>query len=59
MSWITSNVVANKDMKFGNKSIKKGEPILNPYVVKEFDGVKVGVIGVVTADTVKKLFQME
>ncbi len=55
LSWITSNVVANKDMKFGNKSVKKGEPILNPYVVKEFDGVKVGVIGVVTADTVNKV----
>ncbi|WP_270940552.1 cell wall-binding repeat-containing protein [Romboutsia lituseburensis] len=55
LGWITSNVVANKDLKFGNKDIKKGEPILNPYTVKEFDGVKVGVIGVVTTDTAKKV----
>lgn len=55
LGWITSNVVANKDLQFGNKTIKKGDPILNPYTVKEFDGVKVGVIGVVTTDTAKKV----
>lgn len=55
LGWITANVVANKDIKFGNENIKKGEPILNPYIIKEFDGVKVGVIGIVTTDTAKKV----
>lgn len=55
LDWTTSNVVAKKDMKFGNKDIKKGEPILDPYKIKEVDGVKVGVIGVVTTDTAKKV----
>lgn len=48
--WVTANVVAKEDMKFGNKEIKKGEPILDPYQIKEFDGVKVGVIGIVTTE---------
>lgn len=55
LNWINANVVANKDMKFGNKEVKKGEPILKPYTIKEFDGVKVGVIGIVTTDTAKKV----
>lgn len=54
-NWVTANVVANKDMKFGNKEVKKGEPILSPYTIKEFDGVKVGVIGIVTTDTARKV----
>ncbi|WP_052356829.1 cell wall-binding repeat-containing protein [[Clostridium] dakarense] len=55
LGWITANVVANKDIKFGNKTIKKDEPILKPYTVKEFEGVKVGVIGIVTTDSAKKV----
>lgn len=55
LNWINANVVANKDIKFGNKEVKKGEPILNPYTIKEFDGVKVGVIGIVTTDTARKV----
>ena len=33
LNWITANVVAKEDMMFGNKEIKKGEPILDPYIV--------------------------
>ncbi len=55
LNWITSNVVAKEDLKFGDKKIKKGDPILKPYTVKSFEGVKVGVIGVVTTDTAKKV----
>ena len=55
LNWITANVVAKKDLKFGNKDIKKGENILDPYTVKEVDGVKVGIIGIVTTDTAKKV----
>ena len=55
LNWVTSNVVAKKDMEFGKETIKKGEPILNPYKIEEVDGVKLGVIGVVTTDTAKKV----
>ena len=67
LGWITANVIAKYDIKFdkfdingdgkidGNDVIKKGDPILNPYTIKEFDGVKVGIIGVVTTDTAKKV----
>lgn len=55
LNWITANVVAKEDMMFGNKEVKKGEPILDPYVIKEFDSVKIGIIGVVTTDTAKKV----
>lgn len=55
LSWITANVVAKEDMKFGKEEIKKGDPILEPYIIKEFDGVKIGIIGIVTTDTVKKV----
>ncbi|WP_074432842.1 bifunctional 2',3'-cyclic-nucleotide 2'-phosphodiesterase/3'-nucleotidase [Neobacillus jeddahensis] len=41
MDYVVANVV-DKDTK---------EPILDPYVVKEVDGVKIGFIGVVTTET--------
>ena len=53
--WITANVIAKKDMTFANRNVKAGEPIMEPYTVREVDGVKVGIIGIVTKDTAGKV----
>ncbi|WP_173060356.1 bifunctional 2',3'-cyclic-nucleotide 2'-phosphodiesterase/3'-nucleotidase [Neobacillus endophyticus] len=41
MDYVVANVIDEKT----------GKPILNPYVIKEVGGVKIGFIGVVTTDT--------
>jgi len=32
---------------------KEGEPVFKPYVIREFDGVKIGFVGVCTPDTLR------
>lgn len=53
--WITANVIAKKDMTFAGRTVKAGEPIMEPYTVREIDGVNVGIIGIVTKDTAGKV----
>ena len=53
--WITANVIAKKDMTFAGRKVKAGEPIMEPYTVREIDGVNVGIIGIVTKDTAGKV----
>ena len=53
--WITANVVAKKDMTFAGRNVKANEPIMKPYTIREIDGVKVGIIGIVTKDTAGKV----
>ena len=53
--WITANVIAKKDMTFAGRTVKAGEPIMEPYTIKEVEGVNVGIIGIVTKDTAGKV----
>ena len=53
--WITANVVAKRDITFAGRNVKANEPIMEPYTIREIDGVNVGIIGIVTKDTAGKV----